>query len=360
MGLDTILVTGGAGFIGANFIMYMCGLDSNLDVVNLDKLSYAGSSHTLKFLDKHTPHIFVKGDIGDRSLVNKLLREYKPHAIINFAAETHVDRSIFYPGHFIQSNIMDLSNLLSESVLYWQELVGGAKENFRFLHISTDEVYGSLDEDSPPSSEDSLCLPNSPYAASKASSDFFVRAFHKTYGLPVIITRSVNNYGPFQHPEKLIPLVIYRALKGENIPVYGDGKNRRTWIDVREHCRALNQILLKGSIGEIYNISSGEEMTNISLIKKICSILDEQINNSLHVPHEQLISFVGDRPGHDFRYALNVDKIEGGIGWKCERRMNSSLKETVSWYVNNLDWLDDISSSHEFHRWMDKQYKGKI
>jgi dTDP-glucose 4,6-dehydratase len=357
MDTQTLLVTGGAGFIGVNFIKHMFRQQKDVTIVNLDKLTYAGSSKNVLFLENEKKHLFSKGSIGDRSLVKTLLHQHHPSAVINFAAETHVDRSIHTPEEFVQTNVVDCCSLLSEVTDYWNDLSSTEQEHFRFIQISTDEVYGSLEENSPPSTEESLCCPNSPYAASKAASDHFARAYYKTYGLPIIISRSTNNIGPFQHPEKLIPLVILYALSGKKIPIYGDGQNKRSWIHVEEHCNALRQILAKGEVGEIYNIGSEEELSNNLLVKNICSVLDKRFPNSSVTPHEQLITYIPDRPGHDYRYALNIQKIKKHIGWHCKRHLDEGLKETIDWYLNNINWLQNISNNESFNKWILENYE---
>lgn len=356
---DTILVTGGAGFIGLNFIQHILNKQEKLKVINLDCLTYAVSGKNLDFLQEEIRHLFVKGSIGDGALLSTIFDQHKPIAVINFAAETHVDRSIFYPSHFVQSNVVDLCTLLDETTKYYNSLSGDTSRKFRFIQISTDEVYGSLNQDSPSSDEQSLCCPNSPYAASKASADQFVRAYHQTFGLPAIITRSTNNFGPCQHPEKFIPLVILRAIEKQKIPIYGDGENRRSWIHVSDHCEAILQTLYKGRVGEIYNVGGGEEISNNELVEKIFSIMAETSPSST-IPYEQLIAHVQDRPSHDFRYSLNVQKILEHTGWQLTSDFDSSLRETIEWYINNQNWLKAISEQEDFNKWMTKQYKGEV
>lgn len=334
--MRTLLVTGGAGFIGGNFVHRLVA-DGSWRVINLDLLTYAGHLETLEPVAGNPRHIFVKGDIGDRKLVDRLLQEFRPQAVVNFAAESHVDRSIDAPATFVQTNVVGTFNLLESLRSYWSELDAGARAAFRLLHVSTDEVYGSLGE-SGCFTEETPYAPNSPYAASKAASDHFVRAFHHTYGLPVVITNCSNNYGPYQFPEKLIPLIIFKALAGEKLPVYGDGRNVRDWLYVEDHCRGILAVLERGRVGEKYNIGGNSERENIAVVRTLCRLLDDAVPNSSHRPHEQLITFVADRPGHDRRYAIDATKIRDELGWMPQETFESGLTRTVRWYLENGDW----------------------
>jgi len=342
MGKSTIIVTGGAGFIGANFIYLLRGRDS-ARVINLDKLTYAGNLVTLTKLESDPDHIFVEGDIGDRKLVDRLLDLYKPEAIVNFAAQTHVDRSIDSPAIFVETNINGTFHLLESARNYWCGLNELEQRGFRFLHISTDEVFGSLALDDPAFTEATPYSPNSPYSASKASSDHLVRAYFHTYGLPTLITNCSNNYGPYQFPEKLMPLIILNAIAGQPLPIYGDGQNVRDWLYVEDHCRAIELVLKSGKIGETYNVGGDAERTNIWLVHKLCEILDEFLPNSPHVPHSHLISYVTDRPGHDRRYAIDFHKLQGELGWQPLENMESGLRKTVKWYLENQSWCKQVT-----------------
>jgi len=338
----TILVTGGAGFIGANYVLQKRLAQDDL-VLNLDKLTYAGNLATLSALQSDAQHIFVQGDIGDRNLIKQLLDQYHPHAILNFAAETHVDRSIDGPDTFIQTNIVGTFNLLEATRSYWQQLDGLDKEQFRFLHVSTDEVFGTLSQDDPPFSETTAYAPNSPYSASKASSDHLVRSYFHTYNLPTLITNCSNNYGPYQFPEKLIPLMILNALEGKPLPVYGDGQNIRDWLFVEDHCRAIDQVLTQGQPGETYNVGGDAEQTNLGLVRQICIILDKLRPESAYVPHHNLITFVQDRPGHDRRYAIDFRKINQQLGWTPQVTLELGLEKTVQWYLANRAWCQEVT-----------------
>jgi dTDP-glucose 4,6-dehydratase len=343
----TILVTGGAGFIGGNFALIATG---DFEVVNLDALTYAGNTDTLDSLKDDPDHTFVRGDIGDRGLVENLLEEHRPRAIINFAAETHVDRSIDGPKAFVETNVVATLELLEAALGFWRNLGGEEKRHFRFLHVSTDEVYGALGEEGF-FTEESPYRPNSPYAASKAASDHLVRAYHHTYSLPVLTTNCSNNYGPYQFPEKLIPLVISAALDGKPLPVYGDGKQVRDWLYVADHCRAILRVLEAGKVGEVYNVGGHNEKTNLDTVKTICRLLDEMAPNSPHVPHENLITFVADRPGHDRRYAIDAGKIERELGWTPSETFESGMEKTVRWYLENEKWRGRaISGKYEGQR----------
>ncbi len=389
-----ILVTGGAGFIGANFVLdWLSQANEAGDnegqeregIVNLDKLTYAGNLGNLATLNGDSRHIFIQGDIGDVTLTSKLLAEYRPHAVVNFAAESHVDRSILGPGEFIQTNIVGTFNLLEAVRDYWTKLPGKAKENFRFLHVSTDEVYGSLAKDEPAFSETRRYEPNSPYSASKAASDHLVRAYHHTYGLPVLTTNCSNNYGPYHFPEKLIPLMIVNALAGKPLPVYGDGQQIRDWLYVKDHCSAIRRVLEQGRLGEVYNIGGWNEKANLDIVHTVCDLLDElrplkpesgkwQVESgnlplpthdsrltTHHSPlptYRSLITFVTDRPGHDRRYAIDARKLERELGWKPAETFETGIRKTVQWYLDNQDWVNSVQSG-DYRQWVEKNYTGR-
>jgi len=353
-----ILVTGGAGFIGSNFVLQWIAEESDA-IVNLDNLTYAGNLENLISLTNNPKHTFIKGDIKDQKLVKDLLNKYQPKAIINFAAESHVDRSIDYPAEFVQTNIVGTFNLLNEAYQYWKALPPEKQNKFRFVHISTDEVFGSLDAAEAASTELSKYAPNSPYSASKASADFLVRSYHKTFNFPTLTTYCTNNYGPYQFPEKLIPLVIINALKGKKLPIYGDGGNIRNWIYVEDHCNAVRLILTKGRPGESYNIANPYSNTNLEVVKEICKILDELFPKSPHFPHASLIQFVKDRPGHDRRYALDTTKIQTELGWKPKAEFESNLRKTVLWYIDNSEWIKKVTTG-EYRNWMKTHYPKEI
>jgi dTDP-glucose 4,6-dehydratase len=348
---SVILVTGGAGFIGANFI-YQQQEQPDLQIVNLDKLTYAGNLVTLANLGSEDSlpesirqrHIFVQGDIGDRQLVDSLLDRYQPQAIVNFAAETHVDRSIDSPASFVETNVNGTFNLLESARKYWQSLDELGQRKFRFLHVSTDEVFGSLSPTDPAFTETTPYTPNSPYSASKASSDHFVRAYFHTYGLPTLITNCSNNYGSYQFPEKLIPLTILNAILGKPLPIYGDGQNIRDWLFVEDHCRAISLVLNSGVPGETYNVGGGAERTNLWLVNKLCEILDELLPDSPHRPHNQSIIYVTDRPGHDRRYAIDFTKLQQDLGWQPQEDIESGLRKTVRWYLDNQAWCQQVTA----------------
>jgi len=337
--MKRLLVTGGAGFIGANFVLK--AVEDSVSVINLDKLTYAGNVKTLESLDGNPNHVFVQGDIGDRELVARLLAEYKPDAVVNFAAESHVDRSIDGPAAFIETNVVGTLGLLEATRDYWKALAPDAKEAFRFLHVSTDEVYGSLGDEGM-FTEQTPYAPNSPYSASKAASDHLVRAFHHTYGLPVVTTNCSNNYGPYQFPEKLIPLVIQKALAGEPLPVYGDGMNVRDWLFVGDHCSAIRRVLDKGRVGETYNVGGNAERANLVVVKAICAILDERRPLENGARREELITFVKDRPGHDRRYAIDSSKLQNELGWKPSQTFESGIAATIDWYLDNDSWVSSV------------------
>lgn len=352
----TIVVTGGAGFIGSNFVLNWLK-NNDEKVINLDKLTYAGNLNNLKDIQNDPNHIFVHGSIGNRELIRNLLNEYQPRAILNFAAESHVDRSIHAPDAFIQTNITETFNLLLETREYWEKLTEDKKTNFRFLHVSTDEVYGTLELNDPQFTEETPYAPNSPYAASKAASDHLVRAYHHTYKLPVLTTNCSNNYGPYQYPEKLIPLVILNALNRKSLPIYGDGSNIRDWLFVGDHCTGISEVLKKGKVGETYNIGGWNEKTNLEVVNTICSILDE-LQPHKDGSYKELITFVKDRPGHDRRYAINATKIERELGWKPAENFETGIKKTVTWYLSNPEWVEDIVSGN-YKNWVNINYQGR-
>ncbi len=383
----TILVTGGAGFIGANFVLdWLAGCDE--PVVNLDKLTYAGNPETLASLQGDKRHIFVQGDIGDAALVSRLLAEHQPRAVVNFAAESHVDRSIHGPGEFIETNIMGTFRLLESVRGYWQQLPreeldrfvprdDGSKafshgtsssviaseawqssltqQSFRFLHVSTDEVYGSLSKDDPAFAETNRYEPNSPYSASKAASDHLVRAWHHTYGLPVLTTNCSNNYGPYHFPEKLIPLMIVNALAGKALPVYGDGMQIRDWLYVKDHCSAIRRVLEAGRLGETYNVGGWNEKPNIEIVQTVCKLLDEMRPKADGSSYASQITYVTDRPGHDRRYAIDARKLEKELGWKPAETFDTGIRKTVEWYLANPDWVAHVQSG-AYRDWVQKQY----
>ena len=340
--MATILVTGGAGFIGGCFIRQWIAEEQDT-VVNLDKLTYAGNLDSLEPVAKSPRHKFVHGDIGDRELVDKLLAEHRPRAIVNFAAESHVDRSIDGPGAFVQTNVVGTFTLLDATRHYWKKLSGADAEQFRFLHVSTDEVYGSLGETGK-FEETTPYSPNSPYSASKASSDHLVRAYHHTYGLPVLVTNCSNNYGPYQFPEKLIPLMILNAVEGKPLPVYGDGQNVRDWLYVEDHCHAIRRVLARSAVGETYNVGGNCERTNMQIVHAICDTVDRLKPGLKHAPCRGLIKFVTDRPGHDRRYAIDASKIERDLGWTPREVFETGLERTVRWYLDNPTWVERVTS----------------
>jgi len=350
-----ILVTGGAGFIGGNFVINWLSDINAEGIVNLDKLTYAGNLATLESLQNDARHIFVHGDIGDKALVSKLLNEYQPRAIVNFAAESHVDRSIHGPTEFIQTNIMGTFNLLECARGYWSTLSADGQKQFRFHHVSTDEVYGSLSATDPAFSEANPYEPNSPYSASKAASDHLVRAWFHTYGLPVVTTNCSNNYGPYHFPEKLIPLVILNALNGKPLPIYGDGQQVRDWLYVGDHCSAIREVLAKGALGETYNIGGWNEKPNIEVVKTICQILDELKPRTDGKSYAEQITFVKDRPGHDRRYAIDASKIERELGWRPAETFDTGIRKTVQWYLDNPAWVKGVVSG-SYRDWLQKQY----
>ena len=352
-----ILTTGCAGFIGSNFI-HTWFADHDEPVINLDKLTYAGNLENLKAFAKDPRHHFVQGDIGDRTLVDRLLAEHKPRAVVNFAAESHVDRSIHGPGEFIQTNVLGTFNLLESVRGYWSKLPADEQSRFRFLHVSTDEVYGTLSPADLPFAETNPYEPNSPYAASKAASDHLVRAWHHTYGLPVLTTNCSNNYGPYHFPEKLIPLVILNALDGKPLPIYGDGQQVRDWLYVQDHTRAIARVLESGRLGETYNIGGWNEKANLDVVKTICAKLDVLRQRADGQSYASQITFVKDRPGHDRRYAIDARKIERELGWKPQETFESGIQKTIQWYLDNPEWVAGVKSG-DYRQWVDKQYGQK-
>jgi dTDP-glucose 4,6-dehydratase len=350
-----ILITGGAGFIGGNFVLDWLQDPKAEGIINLDKLTYAGNLATLDSLKSDPRHIFVHGDIGDQELVTKLLQEHHPRAIVNFAAESHVDRSIHGPAEFVQTNIVGTFNLLECARSYWSALDEPKKAGFRFHHVSTDEVYGSLSATAPAFTETHPYEPNSPYSASKAASDHLVRAWFHTYVFPVVTTNCSNNYGPYHFPEKLIPLVILNALNGKPLPIYGDGQQIRDWLYVGDHCSAIREVLAKGKLGETYNIGGWNEKANLDVVKTICSILDELKPKADGKSYVEQITFVTDRPGHDRRYAIDASKIKRDLGWKPKETFDSGIKKTVQWYLDNPVWIEGVVSG-SYREWLQKQY----
>ncbi len=348
-----ILVTGGAGFIGANFVLDWLA-DCDEPIVNLDKLTYAGNLENLAALQGDARHVFVKGDICDRALLERLMAKHKPRAIVHFAAESHVDRSIHGPSDFIRTNIEGTFMLLEIARAYWNSLDENAKTDFRFLHVSTDEVYGSLDPNAVPFAESKAYEPNSPYSASKAASDHLIRAWHHTYGLPVVTTNCSNNYGAYQFPEKLIPLVIANAMAGKPLPIYGDGQNVRDWLYVTDHCAAIRKVLAQGRPGETYNVGGWNEKTNLDVVNTLCEILDELSPSSLG-SYKRLITYVKDRPGHDKRYAIDARKLEQELGWKPAETFETGIHKTVAWYLDNQPWVDNVLSG-AYREWETLNY----
>lgn len=352
-----ILVTGGAGFIGSNFVLDWIATVGE-PVLNLDKLTYAGNLENLRSLQGDARHVFVQGDIGDQALVEELLAKHKPRAVLNFAAESHVDRSIHSPGSFIETNVVGTFRLLEAVRGYWQDLPAGEKEAFRFLHVSTDEVYGSLAPKDPAFSEQNRYEPNSPYSASKAASDHLVRAYHHTYGLPVLTTNCSNNYGPYHFPEKLIPLMIVNALAGKPLPVYGDGQQIRDWLYVGDHCSAIRRVLEAGRLGETYNVGGWNEKPNLEIVHTVCALLDELKPRAGGGSYREQITFVKDRPGHDRRYAIDARKIERELGWKPAETFDTGIRKTVQWYLAHGDWVQRVQSG-AYRDWIATQYAGK-
>lgn len=355
---DTILVTGGAGFIGSNFVLQWMEAVGT-PVVNLDLLSYAGNPANLDSLKPGSGHRLVQGDICDADIVGSLLREHRPRAIVHFAAESHVDRSIVAPDAFIRTNVQGTFTLLEQAKAYWSRLEDSDRQAFRFLHVSTDEVYGTLGPDDPAFSETTAYAPNSPYAASKAASDHLVRAYHHTFGLPVLTTNCSNNYGPFQFPEKLIPLMILNALEGKPLPVYGDGQNVRDWLFVEDHCTAIRTVLERGRLGETYNVGGNSEAKNLDVVTTICDVVDELRPDSALGSRRKLITFVRDRPGHDRRYAINASKIARELGWQPAEQFESGLRRTVRWYLENLAWVENVRTG-AYLGWIEQNYAERL
>jgi dTDP-glucose 4,6-dehydratase len=351
---NLILVTGGAGFIGSNFI-HQCIASESAAIVNLDKLTYAGNLNNLRAIEPHPRYSFEQGDILDRNFLRQLLEREQPRAIVHFAAESHVDRSIHGPDDFVRTNINGTFNLLEEARAYWSALPDTDRPSFRFLHVSTDEVYGSLGPDDPAFTETTAYAPNSPYSASKAASDHLVRAHYHTYRFPALTTNCSNNYGPYQFPEKLIPLMILNACAGKPLPVYGDGKNVRDWLFVEDHCRAIRAVLSRGRVGETYNVGGRSEKTNLEIVGAICQLLDELRPNDPVVPHDKLVTFVKDRPGHDRRYAMDTRKIERELHWQPLESFENGIRKTVRWYLEHEDWIRDVTSGN-YRQWMAKHY----
>ena len=353
----TIIVTGGAGFIGSNFILDWIGATGGR-VINLDKLTYAGNLRNLELVSGDRRHQFVQGDIADGELVRQLLKQHLPWAVVNFAAESHVDRSIYQPEGFVGTNVNGTFHLLQAARDHWDALTADAKKDFRFLHVSTDEVYGSLGLHDPSFTESTSYAPNSPYAASKAASDHFVRAYHHTYGLPTVIVNCSNNYGPRQFPEKLIPLMIINAVNGKPLPVYGDGQNIRDWLYVSDHCVALRAVLQAGGVGQSYNVGGNSEKTNLEIVRCICAVLDELHPDSSVMPHARLVTFVEDRPGHDRRYAIDATKIRTELGWEPAWSFEQGIRKTVRWYLDHQDWVTEAVAG-EYRKWTEKHYKSR-
>lgn len=354
--MNNLLITGGAGFIGSNFVRYILRTEVEIQVVNLDSLTYSGSLENLKNLPNVERHLFIEGDICDSGLVSGLLREHEIDTVIHFAAETHVDRSISAPERFVQTNIVGTFKLLEAFRQYWLETPIPTRDKMRFHHVSTDEVYGSLAPGESAWTEETPYAPNSPYAASKAASDHLVRAYGHTYGLPYTLTNCTNNYGPYQFPEKLIPLVILNAIAGKPLPIYGDGQQVRDWLHVEDHCEALALVLNQALPGKCYNIGGGNQPTNLTIVETICDILDELLPDSKHKPHRQLIYFVKDRPGHDRRYAMNIQKIKRELGWQPRHNLEQGLRDTVAWYLAHTDWVSLICTKEDYQVWLDKNY----
>ncbi len=354
--MKNILITGGAGFIGSNFIHHLLSLRENVNVINLDALTYAGNLQNLNSISKKKNYKFINGDICNQLLVKKIFSKYEIDTVIHFAAETHVDRSIHDPLKFMHTNVLGTHTLLNESVEYWQKekLLNSGRRIFH--HISTDEVYGSLNPGDPAFSEKTAYAPNSPYAASKAASDHIIRAYFHTFHLPILITNCSNNYGPFQFPEKLIPLIIQNAMDGKPLPIYGDGQQIRDWLYVEDHCEAILSVLERGKVGETYNIGGNNQSSNIEIVRTICNILDNELPDSPYKPHASLIRFVEDRPGHDRRYAMDITKIKKQLGWQPRESLSTGLSKTVKWYLNNQAWTQSIISCKDYQRWMKSNY----
>ncbi len=357
--MQNILISGGAGFIGSNFVHHLLKTESNHKIVNLDALTYAGRLENLDDLPQNNNHLFVKGDICDSQIVSSLINDHKIDTIVHFAAESHVDRSIIGPAKFIQTNIIGTFTLLEAARKYWLEEKQIPLAQIRFHHISTDEVFGSLEPVDPAFTETTPYSPRSPYSASKASSDHLVRSYFHTYGLPVTITNCSNNYGPRQFPEKLIPLVILNAISGKEIPVYGDGAQIRDWLYVEDHCKAIVRVIKHGNTGQTYNIGGNNQYTNLQVIHKICEILDRRFPKSQNAPHSKLIQFVADRPGHDRRYAMDIGKIQTELSWKPDESLESGLEKTIDWYLEHPDWVKSIQQRQDYQGWLDQNYRDR-
>ncbi|WP_313644171.1 dTDP-glucose 4,6-dehydratase [Pseudomonas sp.] len=353
----TILVTGGAGFIGANFVLDWVNQSDEI-LINLDKLTYAGNLQSLASLEGNPRHVFVHGDIGDGQLLRRLFAEHQPRAVINFAAESHVDRSIHAPQAFVETNVVGTFQLLEAAREHWHSLNESGRAAFRFLHVSTDEVYGSLAADEPAFTETHRYQPNSPYSASKAASDHLVRSYHHTYGLPALTTNCSNNYGPLHFPEKLIPLMIVNALAGKPLPVYGDGQQIRDWLYVKDHCSAIRRVLEAGRVGEVYNVGGWNEMANLDIVRHVCTLLDELSPRADGQPYASQISFVTDRPGHDRRYAIDARKLQRELGWRPAETFETGIRKTVQWYLDNQQWVRDVLSG-SYRDWVEKNYAGR-
>ncbi len=354
--MRNVLVTGGAGFIGSNFVRFLLTKEPDVQVINLDVLSYAGSQENLKDLPFPEHHTFVRGDICDRPLVDQLFHEHKIDTVVHFAAETHVDRSILYPEQFLHTNVLGTFTLLEAARQFWLVEKALPSDDIRFHHISTDEVYGTLKPDDPAWTESTPYSPNSPYSASKAASDHYVRAYGHTYGLPYSITNCSNNYGPYQFPEKLIPLMIMNAMDGKPLPIYGDGGQIRDWLYVEDHCEAIWMVLRKGRSGQTYNVGGGSQPTNLEVVQNLCASMDELLPHSPHVPHSSLMRSVPDRPGHDRRYAIDITKISSQLGWQPKQSLGSGLLKTIQWYLSSPEWIAAIRQQHEYQQWMERNY----
>jgi dTDP-glucose 4,6-dehydratase len=354
--MKNVLVTGGAGFIGSNFVRFLLHTEPDVHIINLDALTYAGSQENLKDLPFPDRHTFVRGDICDRPLADHLFQLHKIDTVVHFAAETHVDRSIIYPEQFLRTNVVGTFTLLEAARQYWLSEKALALDQVRFHHISTDEVFGALKPDEPAWTEATPYAPSSPYSASKAASDHYVRAYDHTYGLPCTITNCSNNYGPYQFPEKLIPLMIMNALDGKPLPIYGDGRQIRDWLYVEDHCEAIWMVLRKGRSGQTYNIGGGSQPANLEVVQYLCAALDELLPNSPSVPHSSLMRFVPDRPGHDRRYAIDITKIKTQLGWQPKQSLGSGLEKTVRWYLSNPDWVSAIRQQHDYQQWLERNY----
>lgn len=357
--MKNVLITGGAGFIGSNFIHYFLKNDDNAKIINLDALTYAGSLENLKDVSEDPRYTFIQGDICDTEFIEQVLSSHSIDTVVHFAAESHVDRSILGPRQFIETNIMGTFSLLEATRKLWLQEKNIPLENVRFHHVSTDEVFGSLSADEPAWTEETPYSPNSPYAASKASSDHLVRAYGHTYGLPITITNCSNNYGPYQFPEKLIPLMILNAIEGKPLPVYGDGQQIRDWLHVEDHCDAIYQVLKRGTVGSTYNVGGENQPANLTIVETICEILDEVSVNSKYIPHKNLVEYVKDRPGHDRRYDMDTSKIRAELGWQPRHTLTEGLLDTVNWYLTHSDWVAAVRQKQEYKGWLDTNYKSR-